>query len=264
MSVTASGLSATFVYDGDGRRVLSPPLCLQVAALSICVTISPVQTPTILLASNSPRRRELLGWTGWSFILYPLEIDEQPLPGEEPRAYVLRLAEDKARSAAGRAELQPGTVILAADTIVADGSELLGKPANRAEAEAMLRSLRGRLHQVFTALALFDPRRGALLLDCCRADVPMRSYSDAEIQAYIESGDPLDKAGAYAIQHSGFHPVVDFRGCYACVVGLPLCHLARSLRKLGIEAPHPIPALCQANLGYDCPIYQKILAWADE
>jgi len=87
----------------------------------------------------------------------------------------------------------------------------------------------------------------------------MRDYSDAEMQAYIESGDPLDKAGAYAIQHPEFHPVDDLQGCYANVVGLPLCHLVRALRKSDIEFVDSVPLSCQSTLGYECPIYEAVL-----
>ncbi len=87
----------------------------------------------------------------------------------------------------------------------------------------------------------------------------MREYGDIEMLAYIESGDPMDKAGAYAIQHPGFCPVDDLQGCYANVVGLPLCHLARTLQKFGIDLAADVPAACQSTLGYDCPIYEAVL-----
>ena len=87
----------------------------------------------------------------------------------------------------------------------------------------------------------------------------MRDYTDAELEAYVASGDPLDKAGAYAIQNAGFHPVEKFDGCYASVMGLPLCHLARSLKKMGLTPETDVPAQCQATLAYDCSIYDAIL-----
>jgi MAF protein len=151
--------------------------------------------------------------------------------------------------------------VLAADTIVVDGGELLGKPCDAADATAMLVRLRGHVHQVLTALAVFAPPDWQLYRDLCIASVPMRDYSDAEIARYVASGDPMDKAGAYAIQNPGFHPVTDFNGCYACVVGLPLCHLLRTLRKAGFPqgAVLDIPGACQSNLNYLCPVTQKIL-----
>jgi septum formation protein len=217
--------------------------------------------PTIILASNSPRRRQLLTWTGWSFQVSPVDIDETPYPGEDPGGYVSRLAQAKAE--AGARQALPGSLILAADTIVADGQVLLGKPAGPDEAFAMLRRLKGRSHQVYTAIHLISTSDGRSTSDRCRANVPMRAYSDDEIAAYVETGDPLDKAGAYAIQHAGFHPVENFRGCYACVVGLPLCHLVRSMARLGFSPVNDVPSICQANLNYGCPVYAAVLRGED-
>ncbi len=215
---------------------------------------------SILLASNSPRRQQLLSWTGWQFVACPAPVDETPLAGEKPPEYVRRLAESKGRAALAQAtQTYPDSFVLAADTIVVDGGELLGKPRHPAEATAMLVRLRGHVHQVLTALAVFAPPDWRLYTDLCSANVPMRLYSDTEIDRYVASRDPLDKAGAYAIQNPGFHPVTDFNGCYACVVGLPLCHLLRTLSKAGLDAPVDVPGACQANLGYLCPITQKIL-----
>ena len=123
----------------------------------------------------------------------------------------------------------------------------------------MLQRLRGHRHQVYTAIALLRLADQKLVTDLCSTPVPMRSYSDAEIEAYVTSGDPLDKAGAYAIQHPGFHPVEALAGCYASVMGLPLCHLVRSLRRLGITPPGDVPVACQTSLNYVCPVYQTIL-----
>jgi len=209
----------------------------------------------VILASNSPRRRQLLRLTGLDFGVLPADVDESPLEEESAPAYVQRLATNKARAVAAQAG--PGALVIAADTTVVDGSQILGKPVDAADARRMLRQLRGRTHQVVTAIALL--RDGRFLVDCCASDVPMRAYSEAEIQAYVASGDPLDKAGAYAIQHAGFHPVESPQGCYATVVGLPLCHLARSLWKFEIELAVDMPGACQSALGYDCPVYELIL-----
>ena len=211
----------------------------------------------LILASNSPRRRQLLALGGWLFQVAPVEIDEGLLPGENPLAYVLRLAESKARAAAARSD--PKAIVLAADTAVADGERILGKPRDAAEAERMLRSLRGRSHQVFTALAVLRPSTGTLLTDWCLSEVPMRAYTDEEMRAYIASGDPLDKAGAYAIQHAGFKPVDKLSACYANVMGLPLCHLARTLAKLGLALDPGVAQACQAALDYHCPVYPQVL-----
>jgi len=212
----------------------------------------------IILASNSPRRKELLTLLGLPFRACPAEIDESILPGEASRAYVLRLAEGKARDVA--AQVPTGNLVIAADTTVADGLDILGKPEDEQQAMEMLTRLRGHLHQVYTAVAVLRAADGMLLLDTCTTDVPMRDYSQAEIAAYVATGDPLDKAGAYAIQHDGFHPVDHLEGCYANVVGLPLCHLTRLLRKLNVETQADVPVACQAVLQYDCPVFKKILS----
>lgn len=213
--------------------------------------------PTLTLASNSPRRRELLALTGWSFDVRPAAIDESPLPAEAPAPYVSRLARSKGEAAAAQAPA--GRLILAADTIVADGMQLLGKPENPEGAAAMLHQLRGRTHQVYTAIAVLKSGGGPSAADRCRSDVPMRAYSDAEIGAYVASGDPLDKAGAYAIQHDQFHPVSGLAGCYASVMGLPLCHLLRLLAQLNPVQDRDLPSRCQAYLNYRCPVSEAIL-----
>ena len=211
----------------------------------------------ILLASNSPRRRELMALGDWNFSITVTNVDETQRPGEAPGDYVLRLAEDKARAAAPRAS--SGELIIAADTTVVDGSSVLGKPADAEEAVAMLRQLRGHRHQVYTGLAVLDSSTGNLLKDLCVTDVPMRNYSDAEIARYVETGDPLDKAGAYAIQHDQFHPVAGLTGCFASVMGLPLCHLLRLLERLDMPIDPDVPTRCQHHLNYPCPVSVAIL-----
>ena len=161
-------------------------------------------------------------------------VDESQRSGEAPADYVLRLAEAKARAAVPNA--RPEHIIIGADTAVVDGIRILGKPKDMMEATAMLKLLRGHAHQVYTALAVLRMHDERLITELCVTDVPMRNYSDEEIEAYVLSGDPLDKAGAYAIQHPGFHPVENMKGCYASVMGLPLCHLIRVLRKTGCSA----------------------------
>ena len=207
-----------------------------------------------VLASNSPRRRELLGLAGLSFGVQPADVDESRLLGEDPAAYVSRLARHKACTIAKRA--QPAALILAADTTVADGAEILGKPQDEADARRMLLQLRGRTHQVYTALAVATPGCETMLTELCLSQVPMRAYTDDELETYLRSADPMDKAGSYAIQHAGFHPVEHFSGCFASVMGLPLCHLTRALARLGMELD--LAAACQAHLGYACPIAREI------
>jgi MAF protein len=209
----------------------------------------------LILASNSPRRKELLALFGWPFEVRPADIDESRKPGEAPVDYVRRLACEKAQAVAA----QETGLILAADTIVADGEELLGKPVDEADARRMLTQLRNRTHQVYTGIALVDTESGKSNSQVCRTDVPMRDYSEAEMAAYIQTGDPLDKAGAYAIQHSGFHPVDGLTGCFASVMGLPLCHLVVSLSQFGWAAPEDLPQRCQRALHYQCPVFEEIL-----
>jgi MAF protein len=211
----------------------------------------------LVLASNSPRRHELLKLGGWTFESRPVDVDESLRPGEAPEAYVLRLAEGKARTCAQTAPAE--SIILGADTAVVDGQSILGKPKDPAEAVAMLESLRGHSHRVLTGLAVLRLTDRRLVTDLCCTDVPMRNYRKDEIEAYVASGDPLDKAGAYAIQHAGFHPVESLGGCYASVMGLPLCHLARCLRSLGVAPLTDIAAQCQSALVYACPISSAVL-----
>jgi len=216
----------------------------------------------ILLASNSPRRRELFSLGGWSFQVVSGDVDERPLPSESSREYVLRLAQEKAKAGAvfGTAE----DLIIAADTAVVDHEDsaelILGKPQDALEAESMLRWLRGRVHRVYTGLAILRMDNDVITSDVCCTAVPMRSYSDGEISAYIATGDPFDKAGAYAIQHPEFKPVEHLQGCFANVMGLPLCHLTRMLISLGYPPFNDIAKECQDTLQYDCPISSKILA----
>ncbi len=210
---------------------------------------------SIVLASNSPRRRQLLALGGWDFSVVPAEVDERPRLGEEAPDYVSRVAESKARAVSSQA--RENDLVIAADTAVVDEMGILGKPVDSADAIAMLRRLRGSTHQVYTAVVV--ARGGLVLKDICATDVPMRDYPEEEIQAYVASGDPLDKAGAYAIQHAGFHPVDELAGCYANVVGLPLCHLARTLRKVGLSPREDVPLACQSALGYRCPVYGQVL-----
>ncbi len=212
----------------------------------------------ITLASTSPRRRELLSLTGWGYSLCASPVPEAPFPDESPRDLARRLACLKAMAASEHCE--EAEMILAADTMVIHAGEVLGKPADAEEAATMLKALCGVEHEVVTALAI-QQRDKPIFLELCESRVPMRAYTEDEIQAYVRGGSPLDKAGAYGIQDPDFHPVEAdrFRECYANVMGLPLCHLARAMRQLGHEAPEDIPHRCMQFTGYDCTIYPMIL-----
>jgi septum formation protein len=213
-------------------------------------------SPLLVLASNSPRRRQLLSLANWNFVVSVANVDESLRENESPADYVLRLAETKARAAASHEDAR---FHLAADTTVVDGSDILGKPRDNAEAFAMLRRLRGHTHRVYTGVALLRVSDGLLLKELSVTDVPMRDYSDEEIHAYIATGDPLDKAGAYAIQHSSFQPVINLAGCYTSVMGLPMCHVVRMMHKMGLMFHADVPVQCQALLEYQCPVSQAIL-----
>lgn len=212
----------------------------------------------LLLASNSPRRRQLLMLTGWKFSVAASDVDESVRPGESPPAYVRRLAEEKARAAAQKAHGEQ--FVVGSDTTVVLDGDILGKPADAAEALHMLARLRGRTHQVYTGIAVVRLSDSSTRSDVCVADVPMRIYREDEMAAYVASGDPMDKAGAYAIQHAWFKPVASMAGCYASVMGLPLCHLARLMRGFGAPPSADVPGGCQTALEYDCPVHVSILA----
>ncbi|HNN13856.1 MAG TPA: Maf family protein [Anaerolineales bacterium] len=211
----------------------------------------------LVLASNSPRRKQLFGLGGWDFTVIVADVDETPLAQESPREYVLRLAQAKALAVQPRAESD--AIIIGSDTTVVVGNEILGKPVDTADAERMLKQLRGRTHQVLTGVAVLRAGDSSLLTVCSITDVPMRNYSDEEIRAYIATGDPMDKAGAYAIQHPEFQPVAAMSGCFASVMGLPLCHILRMLDQVGISPAADLPAACQELLKYQCPVSDSIL-----
>ncbi len=199
----------------------------------------------LILASASPRRRELLARFGLPFEVVEPQVDERGLEGR-PERLARRLAVAKAHAVA---TTRSQATVLAADTVVAYRGDILGKPQDAAQAEAMLRRLRGRSHRVVTAVAVLPPaqtgaRRGGRsrpLIDHAVTRVTMRRYSDAEIAASIASGDPFDKAGAYAIQDERLSPVEAYDGCYCNVVGLPLWKALRLLSRAGLDITQVTP-----------------------
>jgi MAF protein len=188
----------------------------------------------------------------------PVEVNELPLQGETAEELVKRLALMKARTAILSCE--ESSIVLAADTVVVEGNRLLGKPSDHAEAREMLWDLRDREHRVLTTLVLIDQRKNREILIMCESSVPMRRYTMDEVDAYISSGGPMDKAGGYGIQDS-FNPVAmeRFNDCYANVMGLPLCHLVKAMRQLGQSQSINVPEVCQAYLEYDCSVFNEIL-----
>lgn len=185
----------------------------------------------IVLASASPRRAELLELARIPFRVAPADIPEEPLPGEEAVAHAMRLAEEKARVAAGRET--SGRWFIGADTIVVLNGRIIGKPLDAADAEAMLSELSGHRHQVVTAYSVLDRQNGACVSRAVRTEVVFKPLSAGEIQEYVATGCPLDKAGAYAIQGGAAHFVKEIRGSYTNVVGLPTCELYRTLQQMG-------------------------------
>jgi septum formation protein len=186
----------------------------------------------LILASNSPRRRELMRQIGLDFRVDPADVDESVFPGESPGGYAVRVALDKARAAAARA----GTgIVIAADTIVVLDDEILGKPADPGDAERMLKLLSGNVHRVITGLAVMDAATGKVLTRTSITRVWFRSLAPHEIISYIATGEPLDKAGAYGIQERGALLVDKIDGCYFNVVGLPLSLLGELLLSFGVD-----------------------------
>lgn len=195
----------------------------------------------LVLASASPRRQELLRAAGIAITVQPTNIPEVPLDGEAPKVFAERLAREKAWAIFKQ---RPNDFVLGADTVVVVGKEILGKPTNAADAARMLRLLSGRAHQVTTGVCLMGPRqtpssegnpgaKGDALGDT-RAEttlVTMNEFSDEEIQAYVASGEPMDKAGAYAIQGMASRWITKIEGDYSNVVGLPIALVYRMLRE---------------------------------
>ncbi len=244
----------------------------------------------LVLASTSARRRELIQLFGLDFQFVSVEVDETPRVGESARELVERLSRAKAEHASR--DHRDARLVIAADTVVALDGEILGKPKDLRDAERMLKQLRGREHLVYSGLCAmlaqqleevaeysrddlvkWDGRNAGIspqfrvdaLLNArqwtqiAQTTVTMRDYPDAQIAAYVATGDPLDKAAAYAIQHNSFRPVASVDGCYANVMGLPLCHVYLALKKFGVQVAEPDRA-CQEYLNIVCPVAKEILA----
>ena len=195
----------------------------------------------IRLASGSPRRRELLALLSVPFGVAPADVDERS---------ALRPALAKAEAVA-----RPGEVTLAADTMIELAGERIGKPTDAAGAVAMLEKLAGRAHTVRTEVAVVNAA-GRALHFAVRSTVTMKAADDRAIRSYVETGEPLDRAGAYAIQGGGGELVASYAGCYANIVGLPLCHTFFALRRAGVAMrERPEPAFTRA-FGFTCPAWR--------
>ena len=196
----------------------------------------------LILASASPRRRELLARLDVAFEVRPSGIEEPLTPGVPASALAMALARAKARDVGDRLRAvgEAPALVLGADTLVVLDERPLGKPASRDEARAMLRALRGRSHEVVTAVVLrLEVSGGREAMAAVTSRVLMRAYTDREIDAYVATGEPDDKAGAYAVQGAGGALVARVEGCYTNVVGLPLTTTARLLRSFGLTPREP-------------------------
>ncbi len=192
------------------------------------------KTEAFILASGSPRRRELLRQIGFSFTVIPSRLEETNQRGMEPRGHATYYAKEKAKEVAQR---YPEQWVLAADTIVVVAEEILGKPANVTEATAMLSRLSGRSHHVITGVCLLHAQCGVEESQTVETEVFMRRLDAADIEGYIATGEPMDKAGAYGIQGIGGCLVQRIEGSYSNVVGLPLCEIVELLRRHRVAEP---------------------------
>lgn len=236
--------------------------------------------PELILASASPRRRQLLALLGLPFKAVEADIEERVADSETPIDVALRLSQAKVRAVA---KVYQQGLILGADTIVVHNESILGKPTDTLEATTMLQRLRRGPHRVYTGLTVLDNRVGQWMSDVTETVVWMRRYSEEEIARYVARGEPFDKAGGYAIQDQDFQPVARIEGCYASVMGLPLCRVYQVLLEVGLkpaEKPSSIPCLergpplqiqfsqfgqdrlcviplLQPDLSRDCPILEE-------
>ena len=218
----------------------------------------------IILASASPRRREFFELLRLPFIVRTADVDETPRPGETPDVLVARLSATKAAAVAQSlgargigqgGELAGGlesSLVVAADTVVVLDDEILGKPSDADHAIHMLQQLRDRAHAVYSGVTVVEIASGRAAIQLSTTTVWMRDYGQAELEAYVASGDSLDKAGAYAIQHTGFRPVARIDGCYSGVMGLPLGALADGLAHFGVALPVDVATVCRGRTGHPC------------
>ncbi len=204
----------------------------------------------MVLASASPRRRELLNGLGLDFSIVPADVPEDPLPGEKPQQMVERLSRDKALKVAAR--MDEGFVVGGDSTVVHLG-ESLGKPQDDDEARVMLRRLRGTTHHVCTGLTVINVATGISTTVSMTSEITLREFTDDEIEASLATGTPRDKAGAYAVQDTGLRPASGWEGCYHNIIGLPTCLLLEALDELGYQWPEGWQLPESAKCGRGCP-----------
>lgn len=221
------------------------------------------EIPEVLLASASMRRVEMLSWITDRFDTMPADIDESPMENELPIDYCKRIANEKA-IATLKIFPYENIPIITADTTVYLGSEIIGKPRDAAHAREILGKLSGRSHHVCTALVLcskYTDQKSEIRMisTLCDTLVHMNPLSEKTIQDYVATGDPMGKAGAYAIQNRSFNLIHSIQGCYSCVVGFPLCHLERLFSIHGIPLKMDAAACCKAHISNDCKINKDSL-----
>jgi septum formation protein len=210
----------------------------------------------LILASGSPRRQELMRLLEIPFEVRVPQVDEVIKPGEIPAEVPQRISRLKAEWVAR--EIGEG-IVVAADTVVVHKGDILGKPCDAEDAAAMLRRLRTERHLVLSGVTVMNGATGKQITELCESKVWLRPMDDAEIKAYVASGDPLDKAAAYAIQNNDFAPVAQVVGCPANVMGLPMCHVVRNLRRMGVTLPTTLPTQCEIRYGYLCALTAYVM-----
>jgi septum formation protein len=215
------------------------------------MTVTSPKSPKLILASVSPRRKDLLSKIGYPFEILESGVVEDVTPGMAPRGFAEHLASLKAASVA-EGRTQEAQITLGADTVIDLDGHILGKPEDPSDAVRMLKELRARDHRVVTAVCLLKEEGANRSLFSVATNVRMRDYSDKEIGIYVESREPMDKAGAYAVQGLGGNLVASVQGCYNNVVGLPLCEVVRRLISLGLPLD-PQRAYCRLASGERCP-----------
>lgn len=193
--------------------------------------MSKLSSHALILASASPRRKELLRLAGLTFKTIPADVDENHLAGESPRQHVKRLSRDKAMAVAGK---HPKAWVLGADTIVVVDRDILGKPANQTQAKNMLAKLSGREHQVLTGFTVAHGASGVVRTQVVESRVRFKVIEPDEMTWYVNSDEPYDKAGGYAVQGKGAYLIQSIRGSYTNVIGLPLCETLETLKELGV------------------------------
>lgn len=211
----------------------------------------------LILASESPRRRSLLAYLGLPFVSVVSGADETVPAETTPAEYVSLVSMRKANAVLSGLAVNESErlLLIAADTTVALGTQILGKPETPEEAEAMLLALRDRTHEVHTGLTIVDVATGVMRTGVHTSEVTMRRYTRAQVSQYVATGAPMDKAGAYGIQDLVFRPVAHLDGCFLGVAGLSLCHLITVLDEMGVPPTGDIKAIGALHNGYDCPLY---------